>query len=167
MCLVEDRPTGRRTGTGIRRRGLWYMDREGFGQMGSPCLGLLWKNESPWRYITVEWIMYPLIECKLFPDVMHGVDKTKLKHDACEFAKHTRMSYVSEGPRSIPFMLVHSDVWTSPVVSVSDAKHLLTATHMWHGSIWFVLMRHKDETFQCFKAFHAYVKNHFMFRNKW
>uniref|UniRef100_A0A453HZB9 GAG-pre-integrase domain-containing protein n=1 Tax=Aegilops tauschii subsp. strangulata TaxID=200361 RepID=A0A453HZB9_AEGTS len=27
---------------------------------------------------------------KLFPDVMHGVDKNKLKCDACEFAKHTR-----------------------------------------------------------------------------
>ena len=50
---------------------------------------------------------------KVFPDVMCGVDKSKLKCDACEYAKHTRTSYVSKGLRSIsPFMLIHSDVWT-------------------------------------------------------
>lgn len=48
---------------------------------------------------------------QIFPDVMRGVDRSKLKCDACEYAKHTRTSYVSKGIRSIsPFVLVHSDV---------------------------------------------------------
>jgi hypothetical protein len=34
---------------------------------------------------------------KVFPDVTCGVDKEKLFCDACEFAKHTRTSYVSKG----------------------------------------------------------------------
>ena len=50
---------------------------------------------------------------RVFPDVMDEVDKTKLCCDACEYAKHTRTSYVSRGIRSVsPFVLVHSDVWT-------------------------------------------------------
>jgi hypothetical protein len=53
---------------------------------------------------------------QVFPDVMSGVDKCKLHYDACEFAKHTRSSYVSKGIRSIsPFVLIHSHVWTCPV----------------------------------------------------
>lgn len=31
---------------------------------------------------------------KAFPDVMNGLDKTKLRCEACEYAKHTRTSYV-------------------------------------------------------------------------
>lgn len=44
---------------------------------------------------------------------MCGVEKRKLKCDACAFAEQTRTSYASKGLRSIsPFMLIHSDVWT-------------------------------------------------------
>jgi len=27
MCLIQEKPKGRKLGTGIRHRGLWYMDR--------------------------------------------------------------------------------------------------------------------------------------------
>ena len=164
MCLIEDIPTGRRIGAGIRRRGLWYMDREGLGQMGSPVFAAIveeresvaMKHHCRMGHVSFDK-MY-----KLFPGVMHGVDKNKLKCDACEFAKHTRSSYVSKGLRSIfPFMLVHSDVWTSPVASVSGAKYFVTFIDCHSRMTWVYLMRHKDETFQCFKNFYAYVKNHF------
>jgi hypothetical protein len=38
---------------------------------------------------------------KIFPDIMCGVDLNKLKCDACEYAKHTRTSYVSKGIKII------------------------------------------------------------------
>ena len=38
----------------------------------------------------------------VFPNVMCGVDRNKLKCDACEFAKHTRTSYVSKGSEAYP-----------------------------------------------------------------
>ena len=99
---------------------------------------------------------------KVFPDVMRGVDKNKLKCDACEYAKHTRASYVSKGLRSItPFMLVHSDVWTCPIVSINGMKYFVTFIDCYSRMTWVYLMRHKDEVFQCFKNFYAYVKNHF------
>ena len=99
---------------------------------------------------------------QIFPDVMSGVDRSKLKCDACEYAKHTRTSYVSKGIRSIsPFVLVHSDVWTCPVVSISGAKYFVTFIDCYSRMTWIYLMRHKDEVFPCFKKFYALVKNQF------
>src|SRR5664279_2577170 len=99
---------------------------------------------------------------RIFPDVMCGIGKGKLFCDACEYAKHTRTSYVSKGLRSIsPFMLIHSDVWTCPVVSVNGMKYFVTFIDCYSRMTWVYLMRHKDEVFRCFQNFHAYVKNQF------
>jgi hypothetical protein len=88
---------------------------------------------------------------------MRGVNRSKLKCDACEYAKHTRTSYVSKGIRSIsPFVLVHSDVWT-----ISGAKYIVTFIDCYSRMTWMYLKRHKDEVFQCFKKIHALVKNQF------
>uniref|UniRef100_A0A8R7PEX6 Integrase catalytic domain-containing protein n=1 Tax=Triticum urartu TaxID=4572 RepID=A0A8R7PEX6_TRIUA len=161
MCLIVDGPTGRRIGTGIRRRALWYMDREGLGQTGNPVFvaiveereSVAMKHHCRMGHVSFDKMF------KLFPDVMHGVDKNKLKCDVCEFAKH---DILCKALRSIyPFMLVHSDVWTSLVVSVSGAKYFVTFIDCHSRMTWIYLMRHKDETFQCFKTFYAYVKNHF------
>nr|CAE75905.1 OSJNBa0088I22.18 [Oryza sativa Japonica Group] len=70
---------------------------------------------------------------QVFPDEMSKVDKSKLMCDACEYGKHTRTTYISRGLRSIlPFVLVHSDVWTSPIASngVAERKnrHILEVT---------------------------------------
>jgi hypothetical protein len=93
---------------------------------------------------------------------MSGVDRSKLKCDACEYVKHTRTSSVSKGIRIIsPFVLVHSDVWTCPVVSISGAKYLVTFIDCYSRMTWMYLKRHKDEVFQCFKKIHALVKNQF------
>ena len=99
---------------------------------------------------------------RIFPDVMCGISKDNLSCDACEYAKHTRDSYVSKGLRSIsPFMLIHSVVWTCTVVSVNDMKYFVTFINCYSRMTWVYLMRHKDEVFNCFQNFHAYVKNQF------
>ena len=99
---------------------------------------------------------------QVFVDVMSGVDKSKLKCDACEFAKHTRNSYVSKGIRIIsPFVLIHSDVWTCPVLSVSGMKYFVTFIDCHSRMTWVYLMKHKDEVFQCFKVFYALVPSQF------
>jgi hypothetical protein len=128
-CLIQERRTGRHLGSATRRSGLWYMDREETND--APCTVLaatVGEKES----------MVMLLHCrmghrsfnkmfKVFPDVTCGVDKEKLFCDACEFAKHTRTSYVSKGMKSVsPFVLVHSDVWTCPVVSISGMKYFVT-----------------------------------------
>ena len=87
----------------------------------------------------------------IFPDVMCGIGKGRLSCDACEYSKHTRASYVSKGLRSIsPFMLIHSDVWTSPVVSVNGMKYFVTFIDCYSRMTWVDLMRHRDEVPHCF-----------------
>lgn len=75
---------------------------------------------------------------KVFPDMMKGVDKEQMRCDACEFAKHTRTVYLSRGLRSItPFTLVHSDVWTYPVTSMSGMKYFVTFINCHTRMTWF------------------------------
>ena len=58
-------------------------------------------------------------------------------------------------------MLIHSDVWTCLVVSVSGMKYFVTFIDCHTRMTWVYLMRHKDEVFQCFQEFYAYVRNQF------
>jgi hypothetical protein len=93
---------------------------------------------------------------KIFPVEFSRVDKHKLVCDACEYGKHTKMSYVSRGLRSmLPFMLIHSDIWTSPVVSMSGMKYFVTFIDCYSRMTWIYLMRHKDEVLKCFQNFYA------------
>jgi transposase InsO family protein len=99
---------------------------------------------------------------KVFPEEMKKVDKDKLVCDACEYGKHTRTSYVSRGLRSTsPFVLIHSDVWTSPVVSVSGMKYFVTFIDCYSRMTWIYLMKQKSEVFACFRDFYAYIQNRF------
>jgi transposase InsO family protein len=69
---------------------------------------------------------------------------------------------VSRGLRSIlPYMLIHSNVWISPVVSVSGMKYFVTFIDCYSRMSWLYLMRHKNEVLKCFQNFYTYIKNHF------
>jgi hypothetical protein len=100
---------------------------------------------------------------KIFPGIMCGVGLNKLKCDACEYAKQTRTSYVSKGIRSIsPFMLIHSDVWTCLVTSISGMmKYFVTFIDCYSCMTWVYLLRHKDEVLKCFQNYYAYVETQF------
>ena len=165
MCVIQERLTSKKIGTGTRRKGgLWYMNRSAPDQAGGLACMVTEEGKETMAMIhhcRMGHISFDKMY-KVFPDVMRGVDKNKLKCDACEYAKHTRASYVSKGLRSItPFMLVHSDVWTCPIVSINGMKYFVTFIDCYSRMTWVYLMRHKDEVFQCFKNFYAYVKNHF------
>jgi hypothetical protein len=138
-CLIQERETGKRLGTTTRRNGLWYMDHEGTN--GTICTMLATRMEE--KEVAVMLLHCRLGHlsfdkiCKAFPDVMCGVNKSKLLCDACEFAKHTRTSYISRGIRSIsPFMLVHSDVWTCPVTSINGMKYFVTFIDCFSRMTW-------------------------------
>ena len=164
VFLIQERLTGRSLGTGTRRRGLRYMDRSMPGQEGLHMLAAIAEDKEIRALIhhcRMGHVSFDKMY-QVFPDVMSGVDKSKLKCDACEFAKHTRNSYVSKGIRSIsPFVLIHSDVWTCPVLSVSGMKYFVTFIDCHSRMTWVYLMKHKDEVFQCFKVFYALVQTQF------
>jgi hypothetical protein len=58
-------------------------------------------------------------------------------------------------------MLVHSDVWTSPVVLVSGVKYFVTFIDCYSRMTWLYLMKHKNEVLDCFKDFCACAKTQF------
>ena len=121
-CLIQEMGTGRRLGAGTRHRGLWYMDRQEDVKTAGMALAAITTEKEALAMIhhcRFGHVSFEKMK-KAFPDVMNGLDKTKLRCEACEYAKHTRISYVSKGLRSIvPFVIVHSAVWTCPSTSIN------------------------------------------------
>jgi hypothetical protein len=116
-CSIEDRKTGKMLGSGIRRNGLWFLDRR---TDKSSCTTLAVATSEMEAKVILQHCRLGHMSfdtmCKVFPDIMSKVDRSKLLCDACEFGKHTRASCISRGLRStLPFALVHSDVWWNEV----------------------------------------------------
>ena len=164
MCVIQERESSKKIGTATRHRGLWHIDRDKMGHEASSVLAAIVGGKESMALVHHCRMGHMAFDkmFQVFPDVMNGVDRTKLCCDACEYAKHTRTSYVSRGIRSVsPFVLVHSDVWTCPVVSVSGMKYFVTFIDCYSRMTWIYLMRHKDEVFTCFEIFCSYVKTQF------
>ena len=118
ICIIEERKTGKRLGTGVRHKGLWYLDRRRADDASCTALTAVASNDEARAILQHCRLGHMSFETmsKIFPEEMKKVDRGKLVCDACEYGKHTRTSYVSRGLRSMsPFVLIHSDVWTSPV----------------------------------------------------
>jgi transposase InsO family protein len=58
-------------------------------------------------------------------------------------------------------VLIHSDVWTSPVVSISAMKYFVTFIDCYSRMTWIYLMKQKSEVLTCFRDFYAYIQNRF------
>lgn len=79
--MILDRVTGQKIGTGTRHRGLWYIDREGPDKMDSSVLAAM-SGEKETMAMTQHCRMGHISfdkMYKVFPDIMKGVDKSKLK----------------------------------------------------------------------------------------
>jgi transposase InsO family protein len=159
--MIQERETMQMVGTGTRRKGLWYVEKGVQPELVYAATMEDKEKQAMIHHCRMGHVSFDKMS-RIFPDIMCGISNGKLTCDACEYAKHTRASYVSKGLRSIsPFMLIHSDVWTSPVVSVNGMKYFVTFIDCYSRMTWVYLMRHKDEVFHCFQNFHAYVKNQF------
>jgi hypothetical protein len=62
------------------------------------------------------------------------------KHDfchACQLVKHTRLPFCTSSHRAKhPFDLIHLDLWTTPVVSVSGSKYYLVILDDFTHYLW-------------------------------
>jgi hypothetical protein len=163
-CIIEERTTGRRLGVGVRHKGLWYLDRHEEDDALCTALTVAASDDEAkviLQHCRMGHVSFDTMS-KIFPEEMKKVNKDKLVCDACEYGKHTRTSYVSRGLRSTsPFVLIHSDVWTSPVVSVSGMKYFVTFIDCYSRMTWIYLMKQKSEVLNCFRDFYAYIQNRF------
>jgi histone deacetylase 1/2 len=104
---------------------------------------------------------------KAMSQVLHSFDFTCNKSEAhtchsCQLGKHVRLPFsASETQSYFPFQLVHSDVWTSPVLSHSGFKYYVVFLDDFTHYIWVVPIRAKSEVFPIVRSFHSYVHTQF------
>nr|XP_051201986.1 uncharacterized protein LOC127315547 [Lolium perenne] len=96
---MKERESSKKIGTATRHRGLWHIDRDKMGHDASSVLAAIVGGKESMALVHHCRMGHMAFDkmFRVFPDVMNGVDKTKLCCDACEYAKHTRTSYVSRG----------------------------------------------------------------------
>ncbi|CAL8992400.1 unnamed protein product [Prunus brigantina] len=80
----------------------------------------------------------------------------------CALAKSIRLSFSPiEHSTVAPFDLIHSDVWMSPIASISGFRYYVLFTNDFTRYSWIFPMRLKSEVFGHFSTFVTYVRNHF------
>jgi hypothetical protein len=73
-------------------------------------------------------------------------------------ATHTRLPFCSSSHHAEhPFDLIHLDLWTSPVVSVSDSKYYLIILDDFTHYLWTFPLKLKSDTFPTLSNFFVYV----------
>jgi hypothetical protein len=105
------------------------------------------------------------------PDALSSLSRssfiqcTSKKHDfchACQLGKHTRLPFCSSSHHAEhPFDLIHLDLWTSTVVSVSGSKYYLVILDDYTHYLWTFPLKLKSDTFTTLSHFFAYVPTQF------
>ncbi|KAI3722068.1 hypothetical protein L2E82_33093 [Cichorium intybus] len=81
---------------------------------------------------------------------------------ACQTGKHCRLPFtLSTSKTSRVFELVHSDLWTSPITSLSGFKYYILFLDDFSHFLWVFPLRAKTDVFTVFCNFRMYVKNQF------
>jgi hypothetical protein len=101
------------------------------------------------------------------PDVLSSLSRssfiqcTSNKHNfchACQLGKHTRLPFCSSTHRvEHAFDLMHLDLCTSPVVSVSGSKYYLAILDDFTHYLWTFPLKLKSDTFTTLSNFFTYV----------
>jgi hypothetical protein len=80
----------------------------------------------------------------------------------CQLRKSKRQpSHASKRVSSQPLEIVHSDVWTSPIQSISGYKYHVVFIDDWSRFTWIYPLHHKSEVFANFVKFKLLVENQF------
>ncbi|KAJ9567646.1 hypothetical protein OSB04_003612 [Centaurea solstitialis] len=88
--------------------------------------------------------------------------QTSILCHACQLGKHCRLPFsLSTTKTSRVFELIHSDLWTSHVTSLSGFKYYVLFLDDFSHFLWVFPLRAKSEVFSVFKTFRAYVLNQF------
>jgi hypothetical protein len=99
----------------------------------------------------------------LGPDALSSLSRssfiscTSTTHDfyhACQLGKHTRLPFYSSSSRAEKaFDLLHLDLWTSLIVSVSGSKYYLVILYDFTHYLWTFPFKQKSDTFTTLSIF--------------
>jgi hypothetical protein len=82
--------------------------------------------------------------------------------EPCVLGKHVRLPFhLSKSLVFAPFDIIHSDLWTSPIVTNSGHRYYLLFLDDYTNFLWTFPLAQKSQVFQTFKNFHAYVQTQF------
>ena len=82
--------------------------------------------------------------------------------NACQCGKHVRLPFSSSTTSAtFPFELLHCDLWTSPIPSVSGFKYYLVILDDYSHFMWTFPLRAKSEAHTIFLNFYQYAIAHF------
>jgi hypothetical protein len=81
---------------------------------------------------------------------------------ACQLGRHVRLPFSSSSSHAThAFDLVHCDLWTSPITSMSGYKYNLVVLDDFSHYVWTFPLRAKSETFPTLRHFFAWVSTQF------
>jgi hypothetical protein len=81
---------------------------------------------------------------------------------ACQLGRHVRLPFLTSSSRATSiFDLIHCDVWTSPVISISGYKYYLLILDDFSHYLWTFPIRQKSDTFPTLSHFFAWVSTQF------
>jgi hypothetical protein len=81
---------------------------------------------------------------------------------ACQLGRHTRLPFtISSSRAEQAFDLVHCDLWTSPVLSLSGYKYYLVILDDFSHFLWTFPLRLKSDTFPTLTHFFPWVSTQF------
>jgi hypothetical protein len=81
---------------------------------------------------------------------------------ACQLGHHTHMHFVSSASHAENnFDLIHCDLWTSLIISISGCKYYLVILDNHSHFVWTFSLRVKSDTFSTLSNFFAFVSTQF------
>jgi hypothetical protein len=84
---------------------------------------------------------------------------------ACQLGRHTRLPFTTSSRTEQAFDLVHCDLWTSPVLSLSGYKYYLVILDDFSHFLWTFPLWLKSDTFPTLTHFFAWVSTSFIARS--
>jgi histone deacetylase 1/2 len=82
--------------------------------------------------------------------------------NSCPLGKHIKLSFKTSSNKSLlPFDILHSDVWTSPVLSSLDHKYYVLFLDDYSNFWWTFPMSNKSQVYSIFEKLRTYIKTQF------
>ena len=166
-CVFQDRILGKKIGLAKEKDGLYYLETVSKSTSVKENISLSvissWNKDVIWLYhYRFGHPSFRVLQ-RMFPSLFKKINVQDFHCDVCEFAKHKRVSFpVSNKKTSIPFHLVHTDIWGPSIVpSVTGSKWFVSFIDDCTRVTWVFLLKHKSDVMTILPNFHAMVQNQF------
>lgn len=163
FCVLQDILTKEIIGCGTKRGGLYYVDDFSMSRAHHMCPPVDKKERQIWLWHcrlghpSFGYMKY------LFPALFSNMLISDLKCETCILAKSHRAHYpLSMNKSTVPFALIHSDVWgPSPISTISGFHWFVIFVDDYTRMTWLYLLKHKNEVLSIFQSFHTMVQTQF------